>query len=226
MKTQPIFSDDYLASVWATEFEEYKASHDAAVLARLQSWDERDLSRTETEVSDSFVQQFFRELWGYWMTGERSADEGYCMTRESKVAGAGQGGGKGAADLAIGWYGRSDVSPVDQVLCEFKDIRSSLDAPQNRKGNSRSPVKQCFDYLRYAFDQTPTNSAVRPAWGVATDMNEFRLYLRRLGEGQVQRFVIRPRAGESRESLLDEGDAGCLRRFLFSRLFHRDLLLS
>ena len=226
MKTQPIFSDDYLASVWATEFEEYKASHDAAVLARLQSWDERDLSRTETEVSDSFVQQFFRELWGYWMTGERSADEGYCMTRESKVAGAGQGGGKGAADLAIGWYGRGDVNPVDQVLCEFKDIRSSLDAPQNRKGNSRSPVKQCFDYLRYAFDQTPTNSAVRPAWGIATDMNEFRLYLRRLGEGQVQRFVIRPRAGESRESLLDEGDAGCLRRFLFSRLFHRDLLLS
>jgi hypothetical protein len=36
----------------------------------------------------------------------------------------GQEGGVGEADLALGWFrGREDAIP--QVLCEFKDIRSS-----------------------------------------------------------------------------------------------------
>ena len=53
----------------------------------------------------------------------------------------------GAADLALGWFGQSSAGDIQQVLCEFKDIRSDLDAPQRRKGNSRTPVEQCKDYL-------------------------------------------------------------------------------
>ena len=227
MKFSPLFSDDYLASVWAKELEEYQGSgQDAALLDRLRKWDGRDPKLTESQTEGIFVQQFFVGTWEYWGTGQRETADGFCMVAQSKVSGAGQTGGQGAADLALGWYGRSGTSPIDQVLCEFKDIRSSLDAPQNRKGNNRSPVKQCFDYLRYAFDQTPANSAVRPSWGIVTDMNEFRLYSRRVGEGQVQRFVIRPRPSDPQGSLLDETPQGCLQRFLFSQVFHRRMLLA
>lgn len=227
MQFASIFSDDYLVSTWASEYETYRQSgSDAALLARLQNWDQRDPKLSETQTEAAFIRVFFEELWGFWPTGSREASQGFCMVSQSKVAGAGQTGGVGAADLALGWYGRPGMTPVDQVLCEFKDVGSALDAPQRRKGNTRSPVKQCFDYLRYAFDQTPTNSSLRPTWGVVTDMNEFRLYGRRLGEGQVQRFVIRARSPESQTSLLEESAAGCQQRFLFSRVFHRELLLA
>src|SRR5208282_1102717 len=81
----------------------------------------------------------------------------------------------GEADLALGWFrGRRDSIP--QVLCEFKGIRSKLDAKQNRKGSTRSPVEQCLNYVRGARRGLFGNEPVQPGWGLVTDMNEFRLY--------------------------------------------------
>ncbi|MGC9958872.1 hypothetical protein [Roseiarcus sp.] len=65
---------------------------------------------------------------------------------------------------------------VPQVLCEFKDIRSKLDAKQNRKGSTRSPVEQCLNYVRGARRGLFGNEPIQPWWGLVTDMNEFRLY--------------------------------------------------
>lgn len=227
MKFASIFSDDYLVSTWAPEFEAYKSNGtDAALLGRLRNWDQRDPKLSETQTEAAFIRLFFEELWGFWPTGSRDVSLGFCMVSQSKVAGAGQTGGTGAADLALGWFGRPGIPPVGQVQCEFKDVKSGLDAPQNRKGNPRSPVRQCFDYLRGALEQTPTNSSLHPAWGIVSDMNEFRLYLRRLGEGQVQRFIIRARPSEMQTSLLEESEGGRQQRFLFSRLFHRESLLA
>ena len=42
------------------------------------------------------------------------------------------------ADLALGWFGReTEGMAIPQVLCEFKDIRTSLDKEQFLKGNNR-----------------------------------------------------------------------------------------
>ena len=63
------------------------------------------------------------------------------------ISGAGSGGGTGAADAALGYFDEARQPYIPQVLCEFKDIRIDLDAPQRRKGSTRSPVRQALDYL-------------------------------------------------------------------------------
>lgn len=226
MSTMPLFSDDYLLACWEPEFKQFVASgEDQKLLQRLQNWAWRDTSRTETQLQGLFVETFFVGTWGYWGTGQRSPEDGFCLDAQHGVRDAGQTGGKGSADLALGWFGKEGVPPIPQVLCEFKDIRSGLDSPQARKGNDRSPVKQCFDYLRHAFDQTDARSTVLPTWGIVTDMNEFRLYARRVGDSQCQRFIVRasPAAGVS---LIDNTDEARFQRFLFWKLFQRSMLLT
>ena len=226
MKPLPLFSEDYLTSRWGDEFREYLDSGDDAVLlGRLQTWAVRDKTLTETQLEGQFNDLFFKATWGYWGTGERDSAEGFCLNAQYGVAGAGQTGGTGSADLALGWFGMDGLGPVPQVLCEFKDIRSGLDAPQNRKGNNRSPVKQCFDYLKHSFDQTGSQSTLVPTWGVVTDMNEFRLYARRVGDSRCLHFFI-----ESPDthtiSLTEDGEEAAYKRFLFQKVFRRDMLLA
>lgn len=226
MDHKPLFSDDYLLSRWEPDFRAYQESGDDSRLHdRLRNWHGRDASRTETQLEAQFDHIFFREVWGYWGTGEQGKEPGYCLNPQYAVAGAGQTGGTGAADLALGWWDKEGVPDVPQVLCEFKDIRSGLDAPQKRKGNDRSPVKQCFDYLKYAFDATDSHSTLTPNWGIVTDMNEFRLYLRRAGDSHYQRFFIKAPTG-SGASLIDDGEAAVFQRFIFWKTFQREMLLA
>ncbi|MBE0418020.1 MAG: Eco57I restriction-modification methylase domain-containing protein, partial [Coriobacteriia bacterium] len=225
MSVLPLFSDDYVLSLWESEFAEWRASgEDEALRVRLARWADRDLTRTETQLEQQFVSTFFSKTWGYWGTGENDRERGFCLDAKYGVSGAGQMGGKGAADLALGWWGLEGVAPVAQVLCEFKDIRSSLDAPQKRKGNDRTPVEQCFDYLKYEFDHTDVHSTLKPSWGLVTDMNEFRLYARSAGDERYQQFIVK--ATDGRVSLVDETDEGAFQRFLLARLFQRDMLLA
>jgi hypothetical protein len=140
------------------------------------------------------------------------------------VSGAGQSGGSGFADLALGRFGaRGDG--VAQILCEFKDIRSGLDARQFRKQNNRSPVDQCFDYLQSAWQNRDRDALVEPAFALVTDMNEFRIYIRRLGRTQCQRFVIAGSGSAADPDLTSDHPTAAFRRFVFWRLFRPDLLL-
>src|SRR6188508_1316590 len=119
----------------------YGAEDDAELLKRLQDWDGR-LLLSETQAEGAFTQTFFVDTWGYGEAG-RAATEDHTIIPKFRVGGEGAAGGMGEADLALGWFrGRADETP--QVLCEFKDIRSRLDAKQNRKGSNRSPVEQCL----------------------------------------------------------------------------------
>jgi len=225
MDAQPLFSDDHLLSLWLQEFDHYRDSGaDTDLRDRLVRWHDRDTNRTETQLQSQFIDVFFKGIWGYWGTGERDLDEGFCLDPQYAVAGAGQGGGTGAADLAMGWWRRDGVTEIAQVLCEFKDIRSGLDAPQHRKGNDRSPVKQCFDYLKHEFDRADVHLSVKPSWGIVTDMNEFRLYARKVGDSRSQRFVLKSLEGAV--SLVDSSDEAAYQRFLFARLFSREMLLA
>jgi hypothetical protein len=115
---------------------------------------------------------------------------------------------------------------VSQVLCEFKDIRSGLDAKQARKGNTRSPVEQCFDYLHSSWQARDRDSLVEPFFALVTDMNEFRLYVRRLGRSQFQRFVLSDLASATEPTLLADTPAAAFRRFVFWKLFQPEMLLA
>ena len=129
----------------------------------------------ESSSESAFVSQFFHDIWGYSFQGD-NPDGSYECYSQFPVARAGQGGGTGAADLALGKFGVSEEpAGIPQILCEFKDIHSRLDKEQNRKGNTRSPVRQCLDYLREANASLTGNELVEPGWGIVTDMNEFRL---------------------------------------------------
>jgi hypothetical protein len=139
--------------VWELEYEAYQDSEqEKALHDRLSRWSARkDLRETSAEAA--LIEEFFRDTRGYEQAGQTGSEAGtFTLWPKFPIAGAGERGGTGAADLAVGFFGRQENNPVPQVLCEFKDIRSDLDAPQRRKGNNRSPVRQCLDYLSYAVE--------------------------------------------------------------------------
>lgn len=216
----PLFSAAFLAARWEDEYRAFQETgSESRLLDKLNAWHRRDvLSETASEAA--FIKHFFQEAWGYTLQGG-SADGSYECYPQFAVSRAGQTGGKGKADLALGYFSHNPDEPkIPQVLCEFKDIKSGLDQPQNRKGNSRSPVRQAFDYLREAANDLSGNELVEPSWAIVTDMREFRLYNRVRGLTQCQSFSI------DEESLLGKGEAASFNRFLFLKLFSREMLLS
>lgn len=222
-KHQPLFNTAYLRSVWAEEFKSFADSPEAEVLlARLNNWAVKDWQK-ETAAEGSFIDIFFKQTWGYHASGEGERDLGYTLQQQYAVKQAGQRGGTGKADIALGYFGCRDMEDIPQVLGEFKDDRSGLDKPQSNRPNDRSPVEQCLDYLREA--RSGMNSHILPTWGIVTDMNEFRLYLYG-NKAQYQRFVISPAKGDPTVSLLADGPDASFQRFVFSKMFHRDWLLS
>ncbi len=220
---QPLFNTPYLRSLWAQDFAAFQAAPAAAeLLERLRHWAERGFQK-ETAAEGALIDRLFKQTWGYAASGEGPKAGGYHLHQQYPVKGAGQGGGTGAADLALGWFGRADMAEIPQVLGEFKDQRSGLDKPQSNRPNDRSPVDQCLDYLREA--RSGLISPILPSWGLVTDMNEFRLYLYG-NKAQYQRFVIRPGEGDAAISLLNDSEEAAFQRFLFQRIFHRDWLLT
>ncbi len=224
MNIQPLFNESILAANWDEEYRKYIAlGEDLRVLGILQAWAKRKPLK-EKPSQAAFMQHFFQNIWGYQVQGNQ-AQQGFNMYPEFPVPGAGQCGGTGGADLALGNFA-ADNSGTAQVMCEFKDIHSGLDTPQPRKGNNRSPVRQALDYLREERSRITGNELVEPTWAIVTDMNEFRLYCCGKWQTQCQRFVICPTKDEYTVSLLEDSESGKFQRFLFQRLFHKQSLLS
>ncbi len=222
-KHSPLFNTAYFKSLWAEDYEEFKASPEAGALhARLKNWAEREWQQ-ETVSENAFIDAFFKQTWGYEAAGEGAREKGYSLYPQFPVKGAGQKGGVGKADIALGYFGRQDMDGVPQVLGEFKDDRSGLDKPQAGRPNVRSPVDQCLDYLREA--RTGLISSILPTWAMATDMNEFRLYYYG-NKAQYQRFVIQAAEGDPAPSLINDSDESAFQRFLFYRIFHSRWLLT
>ena len=222
-KHPPLFNSAYFRSVWAKDYEEFKNSPEAEALhARLKNWAVKEWQK-ETASESAFIDVFFKQTWGYFSSGERDKELGFTLQQQYPVKGAGQKGGTGKADIALGYFGRKDMEEIPQVLGEFKDDRSGLDKPQANRPNDRSPVDQCLDYLREA--RTGLISSILPTWGLATDMNEFRLY-RYGNKAQYQRFVIKTSLGDLANSLLEENEEAAFQRFLFHRVFHSQMLLT
>ncbi|WP_375393068.1 hypothetical protein [uncultured Sphingomonas sp.] len=220
---KPLLDREFLKAELAYEYEDYVvAGVDDAVRARLAQWAARELKR-ETQAEAAFTQAFFAELWGYrFDTGQEG---GFELWPKFTIAGAGQTGNRGEADLALGLFGGNRPN-TPQVVCEFKDIRSGLDAPQARKGNTRSTVMQARDYLWNARRGLFGNEPVQPRYAIVTDMNEFRLYWWDGFPDRYLRFKIEGGDLFNRQTLTGADEEARFDRFLFQRLFRRDMLLS
>jgi hypothetical protein len=231
MITSPnsFLSFTFLRSVWADEYAAFADTPaEEALMDRLRNWASRpDLGETSAEAA--FVQTFFRDTWGYVGPGQVAAGIGHTMVQQFTIPGTGAGGGPGRADLALGYLtGNGDIP---QAVCEFKGTRrgrATLDTEQARKGSRRSPVDQCLDYLGGARRGMIGSEPILPRWGVVTDMNEFRLYWYDRGRSQYLSFVVRQPQGDlfRAPSLLDDTEEARFGRYLFSRVFHRDALLT
>jgi len=220
-------SKTFLRSVWSLEYEAFKdSSEETALAARLRRWaDRRDLRETSAEAA--LIEEFFHQTWGYAQTGQAGTEDGaFTLWPKFPIPGAGERGGVGEADLAIGIFSNHERKSIPQVLCEFKDIRSNLDAPQRRKGNNRPPFRQCLDYLAFARRGLFPSDPILPTWGIVTDMNEFRLYWFDKGHHQSLRFTIRATDLLQGVSLVGNSEAARFERFLFRKVFHRDTLVS
>lgn len=226
----PFLTPTFLKSEWDAQYTAFRDSpEEAALVDRLRHWAARtDLGETSAEAA--FIDVFFRDTWGYILSGQGPATSGFTMQPQFTISGTGQSGGAGKADLALGLFGVG-AQPIPQALCEFKSIKSSLDAEQNRKGNRRSPVRQCLDYLAGSRRGMVGSEPILPRWGVVSNMNEFRLYEYDRGYAQYLHFIITgpdtPQSDLFRETrLLDDSEEARFQRFLFARLFHRDTLLT
>ena len=224
--SKAFISRTFLRSTFDLDYKIYLASgDDEALRLKLVKWNER-VKLSETQAESAFISTFFEEIWGYGEAG-RVDPKLQSMFPKFRVAGEGAGGGPGEADLALGWF-KGDRHATPQVMCEFKDIKSALDLQQNRKGNKRSPVQQCFNYIRGARRGLFGNESVQPWWGIVTDMNEFRLYWWDRQQTEYLRFIIRrPNdllAGDY--DLLSDCEAAQFDRFIFKKIFQRDFLLS
>lgn len=219
---EPLFATAYLRSLWGDDYARFRGSDaEAQLLERLRAWAAKHRQK-ETVAEGSFVDVFFKQIWGYRASGQGKPGEGYTLHPQYPVRSAGERGGMGKADLALGYFGIDDREAVPQVLGELKDDRSGLDKEQSRS-NRRSPVDQCFDYLREA--RSGRVSKLLPTWAFVSDMNEFRLYIYG-NKAQYQRFVIEPSAGDPAIPLLADTEEASFQRFVFSRVFHTDWLLS
>jgi hypothetical protein len=215
----------FLQATLHYEFEDYQtAGKDSDVLATLKKWHGR-AKLSETQAETAFIQAFFVELWGYSLSGHGKTDD-HTIWPKFDVPGAGAKGGAGKADVALGWFlGKSNDVP--QVLCEFKDIKSDLDAKQNRKGFNLTPVEQCLNYVKGSRRNLFGNETVQPWWGLVTDMNEFRLYWWDRAPQNYLKFTISTKKDLfTQHDLLSDSKDAQFDRFLFCRLFHRDMLIS
>ena len=220
---KPLLDKDFLKSILHYEYLDYcTGDADHALRARLELWSSRELKR-ETQAERSFVQRFFVELWGYADDG--TGAEQFELYPRFPIQGSGQGGNRGEADLAIGYF-QSARAQIPQVICEFKGMNANLDAPQNRKGNRRSPVMQARDYLWHARRGLHAGAPVQPRFAIVTDMDEFRLYWSDSFPDHYLRFAITKKDLLNPETLLDQGNEAKFDRFLFSRLFRPDMLLA
>ena len=224
---KPLLTDSFLHAIWHEDFVAFRGSQAEEELeARLGTWAKRrDLGETASEAA--FIQIFFNEIWGY--SGSGSAVSGdFTYRQQFPVAGTGQDGGTGRADLALGFFTGDDATDVAQVVCEFKGLKGSLDIPQRRPGRAggRSAVEQVRDYLWGVRRGLYGNEDVVPEWAVVTNMREFRLYWYDRMPHEALVFTFGGDLFGQERSLFEPGEAGHFRRFVFSRVFHRDFLLG
>jgi len=100
---QPLFPDAFLAARRANEYVSFRGSpEEIALVRRLREWATKKPQK-EMAAEGAFVGVFFKQTWGDRAAGEGAKDEGHTCEPQYAVKRAGQGGGTGAADLALAY---------------------------------------------------------------------------------------------------------------------------
>jgi hypothetical protein len=122
---RPLLTDAFLRSIWAAEYEAFQDSDaEAALRQRLERWvGRRDLGETASEAA--FIDTFFVQTWGYHASGQSDASA-FTYRQQFPIAGSGQDGGTGRADLALGFFTGDDRGRL--FLAKDEAILRELDA--------------------------------------------------------------------------------------------------
>jgi hypothetical protein len=112
---------------------------EAALFERLNRWAERT-NLKETSAEAAFIESSFAIRGATFQSGQAGSEAGLLSGRNSRSLAPARTVGPARRDLAVGYFKKDDPSPIPQVLCEFKDIRSGLDADQNGRG---IPGRRC-----------------------------------------------------------------------------------
>ncbi|MGE0084816.1 MAG: N-6 DNA methylase [Desulfococcaceae bacterium] len=173
---------------------------------------------TDSEEKDwpGFERDVFHDLLGYRIKDDDPSD--YNIFRQSKVKGAGKGGGTGKTDCTLGFYSKKkERDGNDPVIVEFK-------APDTK--NLNAAADQLWNYMI-------RNENCR--WGIVTNFNEIILYHRNRGRDRKQRFyfAVPDELNEKISPLVKtaKDDSGnitydCSELIKFLAIFRKDRLIS
>ncbi len=163
---------------------------------------------TETDSEErnwpGFEKDVFRDLLGYKIKDDDPSD--YHLFRQSKVKGAGKGGGTGKTDCTLGFYSKKKQRDGnDPVIVEFK-------APDTPTLNDAAD--QLWNYMIHH---------EKCRWGILTNFNEITLYHRNRDRDRKQTFYFAVPDGlrDRTASLADENE---LIKFL--AIFRKDRLIA
>ncbi len=127
-------------------------------------------SKNEEQLQTDFLNDIFGEVLGYtYKRGETETN----LEKEEKTELDGQ-----KPDGILGFF--TNEGKDCRVVIELKDSKTNLDAKQNRKGDSRTPVGQAFDYAtKYQGIE----------FVIVSNFKEIRLY-KSTYQGKYQEFKI------------------------------------
>ena len=141
----------------------------------------------ETTDENEFVDILFKKILGY--SGKGADSDNYNILPKFKIDGASATGKAGYADLALGYFSKSPLSPFTkggswinaEVVVEFKGQDSDNLTKLSNRPDKLSPVDQCWKYL---VNHTSAK------WGIVTNFNEIRIYNKEKGQNVYETFYF------------------------------------
>lgn len=147
----------------------------------LKNWadlaDRGQLNHKETALDAEFLEKVFGDALGYRSVSESPQE--YHREKQYSVPGA------GTADGALGFFS-TDGRNCPRALIELKGADTDLD---HDKSNGRTPVQQCWDYLRECPDCP---------WGIVSNYVTIRLYHRDRTSRAYEEFTVNDFRDEKR----------------------------
>jgi WD40 repeat protein len=81
---QPLFASSFLRGHWQNEFERYRQERDEELLACLTNWANKRFQK-ETSAEGTFVDVFFKQLWGFVAAGDGKTLAAGCASETFKL---------------------------------------------------------------------------------------------------------------------------------------------
>jgi hypothetical protein len=197
MKTQPIFSENFL-SHYISDFRLSNIPYIREIglsigglINELESGKFNSLK--EEEIKSRFVTTFFGNVLGF---NYGNSNE-WLLSEEKKAKTSGK-----KVDAALGFFKKNKSLDDVRAVIEIKDANTELDEKQKNRKGSQSPVEQAFTYAQ--------DMGGYCKWVIVSNIKEIRFYPS-LDKSKCQVFFLKDLKIENGEKI---------RELLF--LFHKD----